>query len=86
MPKNISIKDLSNTSKEFDTSYDAEETPFVGEKGSGDMVIMSIENCENTINTTNMYKEIELSESQIIEGKIKNARESINAIRNKYGL
>ncbi|HAX51705.1 MAG TPA: type II toxin-antitoxin system Phd/YefM family antitoxin, partial [Lachnospiraceae bacterium] len=52
----------------------------------GDMVIMSIENYENTIRKLNIYRELEISEQQIGEERTKDARSSVDSLRKKYGL
>ena len=54
--------------------------------GYGDMVIMSIENYERAMKKLRMYQALETSERQIKEGSVKDARESLSAMRGKYGL
>lgn len=50
------------------------------------MVIMSMENYEETIRRLSVYRELEISEQQIKEGRTKDARSSLSSIREKYGL
>ena len=50
------------------------------------MVIMSIDTFEGLSNKLHMYQCLINSEEQIKEGKVSNARESLNAVRNKYDL
>lgn len=50
------------------------------------MVIMSIENYERAMKKLRMYQALETSERQIKEGSVKDARESLSAMRGKYGL
>ena len=50
------------------------------------MVLMSIELFEKTQKKWNMYSDIEQSEQQIKEGRIKDARKSLSAVKEKYGL
>ena len=50
------------------------------------MVIMSMELYEATQKKLAIYSDIELSEHQIIEGKTKNAKDSLSALRDRYGL
>ena len=86
MPQIIPIKDLKNTSEISDMCHRAEEPIYITKNGYGDMVIMSIEAYESMERRLRMYQELALSESQIIERKVKDARESLESIREKYGL
>lgn len=47
---------------------------------------MSTENDENNIQKINMYHDFEISEKQINEGKVKDARDALNSVREKYNL
>ena len=86
MPKIISIKDLKNTSEISEMCHAAEEPIYITRNGYGDMVIMSIELYENTIKRLNMYNELALSETQIEKGETKDARQSLEKLRDKYAL
>lgn len=86
MPQIIPIKDLKNTSEISDMCHKAEEPIYITKNGYGDMVIMSIENYENTIRKLNIYRELEISEQQIGEERTKDARSSLDSMRKKYGL
>jgi PHD/YefM family antitoxin component YafN of YafNO toxin-antitoxin module len=86
MPQIIPIKDLKNTSEISDMCHKAEEPIYITKNGYGDMVIMSIENYENTIRKLNIYRELEISEQQIGEERTKDARSSVDSLRKKYGL
>lgn len=50
------------------------------------MVIMSIDTFEGISNKMNMYQSLINSEQQIKEGKVRDAREALNTVRNKYDL
>ena len=50
------------------------------------MVIMSMEIFESTMRQFSMYRDIEISEKQIENGQIKDARTSLAETRKKYGL
>ena len=50
------------------------------------MVIMSIENYERAMKKLRMYQALETSERQIKEESVKDARESLSAMRGQYGL
>ena len=86
MPHIIPIKDLKNTSEISEMCHKANEPIYITKNGYGDMVIMSMENYEETIHRLNVYRELEISEQQIKEGRTKDARSSLNSMREKYGL
>ena len=82
----IPIKELKNTSEISDMCHKVEEPIYVTKNGYGDMVIMSLETYETTVRQSTMYRDIEISERQIEEGQIQNARTAIKDRRAKYGL
>ena len=86
MPQIIPIKELKNTSEISDMCHKSKEPIYITKNGYGDMVIMSMENYESTIRQLTMYRDIEISESQIGAGQIKDARMSLKEMRSKYGL
>ena len=86
MPQIIPIKDLKNTSEISEMCHKAEEPIYITKNGYGDMVIMSMENYEKTMRRLNVYRELEISEQQITEGRTKDARSSLDSMREKYGL
>ena len=71
MPQIIPIKDLKNTSEISDMCHKSNEPIYITKNGYGDMVIMSMEIYENAMRQLTIYKDIELSESQIENGQIK---------------
>ena len=86
MPQIIPIKDLKNTSEISEMCHRTDEPIYVTKNGYGDMVIMSIESFEQTMKQIKMYEDIEISERQIKEGKVKDARSSLTSMRERYGL
>lgn len=86
MPQIIPIKELKNTSEISNLCHRVDEPIFITKNGYGDMVIMSMDIYESTIKQLNFYRELEISEKQLREGKIKDARESLETIRGKYAL
>lgn len=86
MPQIIPIKELKNTSEISELCRKSQEPIYVTKNGYGDMVIMSMEIYESTMRQINMYREIEISEKQIIIGQTKDARSSLAKMRDKYGL
>ena len=86
MPHIVPIKDLKNTSAISEKCHESDEPIFITKNGYGDMVLMSIELFESTQKKWSMYSDIETSEQQIKDGKVKDARRSLAAVREKYGL
>lgn len=86
MPQIIPIKELKNTSEISDMCHKAEEPIFVTKNGYGDMVIMSMEIYETMLKRVMMYHDIEISEKQIENGQIKDAKAALKGVREKYGI
>ena len=86
MPHIIHNKDLKNTSEISDLCHKTDEPIYITKNGYGDMVIMSMEIFESTMRQLSMYRDIEISERQIENGQIKDARTSLAGMRAKYGL
>lgn len=86
MPQIIPIKDLKNTSEISELCHKTEEPIYVTKNGYGDMVIMSMETYEHSMQQLGVYHDIEISEKQFAEGKTKDAKESLASLRKKYGL
>ena len=47
---------------------------------------MSMEMYEQTMRKLSIYRDIELSESDVRSGRVADARESLNKIKEKYGI
>ena len=86
MPQIIPIKELKNISKISKLCHVSEEPIYITKNGYGDMVIMSVENYDQTVRQLSMYRDLEISEQQINEGKTEDARSLLNSIREKYAL
>ncbi len=86
MPQIIPIKDLKNTAEISELCHKSSDPIYITKNGYGDMVIMSMEIYEELIKKINLYKELEISEKQIEEGKIKDANVSLSSLRKKYDL
>ena len=86
MPQIIPIKDLKNTAEVSELCRKLAEPIFVTKNGYGDMVVMSMEVYEEQMNRNRIYRELEISEQQIAEGKVSDALESLSTLRTKYGL
>mgnify|MGYP000487191059 CR=1 FL=1 len=86
MPQIIPIKDLKNTSDISELCHKSDEPIYITKNGYGDMVIMSMEFYENAMRQLSTYRDIELSEQQIENGQIKDARTALAGMRKKYGI
>lgn len=86
MPPIIPIKDLKNTSKISELCHKIDDPIYITKNGYGDMVIMSVESYEQIICQLKFYKELEISEQQIREGRTKNARNSLDSMKERYEL
>jgi PHD/YefM family antitoxin component YafN of YafNO toxin-antitoxin module len=86
MPQIIPIKDLKNTSEISELCHRSNEPIYITKNGYGDMVIMSMDIYESSMRQLNIYRELEISERQIQEGKTLDARVSLASMRERYGL
>lgn len=84
MPHIIPIKDLKNTSEISDLCHKTDEPIYITKNGYGDMVIMSMEIFESTMRQLSMYRDVEISENQIENGQVKDARAALKEMRIKY--
>ena len=86
MPQIIPIKDLKNTAEISELCNKSDEPIYITKNGYGDMVIMSMKVYEDMQKRFEFYRSLEISEQQIQEGKVKDARASLAELRRKYGL
>ena len=86
MHRTIPIKDLRDTTKISEMCNSSADPIFITKNGYGDMVIMSMETFEGVAATFSMYQSLMNSEQQIKEGRVHDAKESLKAVREKYGL
>lgn len=86
MPQIIPIRDLKNTSEISEMCHAVSEPIYVTKNGYGDMVLMSMETYEAHYNRERIYRELEISEQQVKEGKVLDAKEALNTLKEKYGL
>ena len=86
MPQIIPIKDLKNTSEISEMCHKSDEPIYITKNGYGDMVIMSIERYERAMRQLSMYQSIEISEKQLENAQVKDAKAALSEMREKYGL
>ena len=86
MPQIIPIRDLKKTSEISDMCHKSEEPIYITKNGYGDMVIMSMETYEKNMRKYLKYKDLEISEREVEEGKVKDAKSALQGMRAKYGV
>lgn len=86
MPQIIPIRDLKNTSEVSALCHETNEPVFVTKNGYGDMVIMSMEAFERTMFLSDVYTKLDEAENDVKLGRVHPAEDSVNRIREKYGL
>ena len=86
MPQIIPIKELKDTTKISELCHASSEPIYITKNGYGDMVVMSMETYEATIRRDQIYKDLEISEKQVAEGKTRPAKEALADLRVKYEL
>lgn len=86
MPQIIPIRDLKKTAEISDMCHNSEEPIYITKNGYGDMVIMSMETYEKNMRKYLKYKDIGVSEKEIEEGKVKEAKSALQGMRAKYGI
>lgn len=86
MPQIMPIKDLKNTSEISDICHKSEEPIYITKNGYGDIVIMSMEVYQSIMQKVEVYKDVEVSELQIEAGQVREARDALADMREKYGI
>jgi PHD/YefM family antitoxin component YafN of YafNO toxin-antitoxin module len=86
MPQIIPIKDLKDTAKISEMCHKSDEPIYVTKNGYGDMVLMSMETFEEMYQKEQLYRELEIFENEIKDGKTRGAREALSDVRKKCGL
>ena len=86
MPQIIPIKNLKNTAEISDICHNSPDPIYITKNGYGDMVLMSMECYEKLLHRGKIYDDLAVSEQQISDGKVQDARESLQAMRAAYDL
>ena len=86
MPQIIPIKDLKKTSEISEMCHNTNDPIFITKNGYGDMVIMSMEAYEEAMKKIEIYRNIEISEEQVKNDQVKDAKKSLENMRAKYEL
>ena len=77
----IPIKELKNTGTISKMCREATEPIYITKNGYGDMVIMSVNMYEEKLYMLDVYNKLAAAEKQFAEGKVLDAEESLNSIR-----
>ncbi len=86
MPHIIPIRDLKDTAAISQMCSESEEPIFITKNGYGDMVIMSMKTFEEKMFLADVYAKLAQAEAQAAAGKVSDAREGLETLREKYGL
>ena len=86
MPQIIPIHALKNTSAISELCRSANEPILVTKNGYGNMVIMSMEIFEKNFLLQDVALKLEAAERDLSEGRTKDARKSLLALRQKHGI
>ena len=86
MPRIIPIRDLKNTTQISQMCKESKEPIFVTKNGYGDMVVMSMEAYEEKMMLLDVEAKLAQSTEEFRVGRVMAARESLQKLREKYGL
>ena len=86
MPQIVPIRDLKDTTSISNLCHESKEPVFVTKNGYGDMVIMSMEVYERSMYMSDIYGKLEEAKQDLKEGRYSSVDDSLNRIREKYGL
>jgi PHD/YefM family antitoxin component YafN of YafNO toxin-antitoxin module len=86
MPRIIPIKALKDTSGVSELCQNSDGPIFITKNGYGNMVIMSMAIYEKTMLLQDVYANLDTAEREILEGKTKDARDSLHKLRKKHGI
>jgi hypothetical protein len=86
MPHIIPIKDLKNTGEISHLCHESGEPVYITKNGYGDLVIMSMKAYEERLYMFDVYSKLAESEADVAAGRTKDAKESLQRVREKYGV
>lgn len=86
MPQIIPIKDLKNTNEISKLAHAATGPIFITKNGYGDMVLMSMEAYEKTQYLHDVFYKLDEAEADIAAGRVSDARETLQALRQNHGV
>ena len=86
MPVIVPVRDLKNTTMISELCHKENRPVFVTKNGYGDMVVMSMEHYQECIGRYEIYAKRAEAQAGSDEGKGKNARRALAALRRKYNV
>jgi len=86
MPQIIPIRNLKNTNAISKMCHDSNDPIYITKNGYGDMVIMSIQTYEEKLYMQDVYLKLGESEADVATGRTKNAKNSLNRLREKHNV
>ncbi len=86
MPHIIPIRDLKDTTAISRLCSESNEPVYITKNGYADMVIMSMKAYEEKMFMADIYSKLAEAEADVREGKVSDAREGLQTLREKYGL
>ena len=86
MPVIVPVRDLKDTNRISELCNREMRPVFVTKNGYGDMVVMSMEHYQECIGRYEIYAKLAEAQAEIDEGKGKNARRALAALRRKYNV
>lgn len=82
----LPIKELKNTANISQMCAESCEPIYITKNGYGDMVIMSIATYEKKMRMNQIYRDLEIADMQVADGKTVDAEKSLAKLGKKYGL
>lgn len=86
MPHIRPISDLRNTNEISELCHSTHEPVFITKNGYGDLAIMSMETYEELVGERDLLAALAESEEDYRQGKVTDAFEGLEELREKYGL
>jgi len=86
MPQIVPIRDLKDTAKISQLCEESKEPIFVTKNGYGNLVIMSMDVYKNMSPFNHVMGRLEKSEDDVVNGRVRDAFESLKEISAEYGL
>ena len=86
MPQIVPIKALKDTGGISSLCENSDEPVFITKNGYGSMVIMSMDFYKKNMLLQDVYSKLDVAEREISEGKTRDARTSLRALREKHGI
>jgi prevent-host-death family protein len=84
MPTILPIRDLKNTARISELCKTTDEPIFITKNGYGEIVVMGMAHYEKTLAHQEVFRSLDAAERQIAAGQVRDASESLAALRRKH--